>query len=659
MRGCFPKNDWKKGKVVVVGIENGLIPGRELSAIFPEKFSESHWYDLGISAVTVIDQGSPFTYVSYARPLQIPNHEDQGMISPDHHDGVMANLKKYSANILPLLEQKKDLYAVFSDNQMSREETLFDACCEAMQRLLNVHALRDSQPFQPVDSVVTFGCFDLFHPLHQRLIDHAYSVGRQVIVYVYNKEYKSKGDQRVALTDTVQQRITNVIQYATEQDKTITARRMQGKHLVALKKAIKMWSSKGGTVAVFGGDDQFADYPELLDLCYKRKIPIVAINRGDTKEKLCSSDLREKQSYQRLAAIYNTDLSPISPLFWKKRIHNSNQAKEHLKQQAFLGAGRVDIVKFNPVWPIDLRITKPCITNDKIMICLPGRTPSNWGRVRKILQTLAQLIPESLGSTIERYLLCYEEDGRTTKDYLDALEQDPEGYFSDDAMEITRCLIMPRVSPAIRIQIEENGWCIHIPDNFEKKTWSEIVHDLAKVTLWGRSRGSVIAIEIENAFRYCMVALGYKEDEIRFAAQCIGVVSVSNLASLDRDRLFTTVSVTGINDQVARTYIPGFSEPSKLNGGESAIEITIPSANHCAVVANIPNQLITDEGVTIHDEKCHYTPLDMSLRQAGDCNDLPLLVRDAIGKMLFRDTAFDLTTIARPSSESLSALKFG
>ena len=652
MRGCYPKH-FLHNTQVVVGLENGLIPGKELSTLLPGKYSATHWYDLGIAAVTVFDQGSAFTYVSYAHPLQIPNDEQQGMLPPEHGDGVIANLEKYRANIMPLLQQKIDLYALFSDHHLSREATLFDACFTAMKRLRNIHVQRENQLIDPVDTVVTLGCFDLFHPLHQRLIESAYTVGRQVVVYVYNKEYKKKGHERVELTNNVQQRITHVIQYATEKNKPITVQRMQGKHLPALKNAIKTWSKKG-SVAVFGGDDQFTDYPEVLDLCDNMNIPIVTINRSNSKDKLCSSDLREQQSYQRIAALYNVDLTPISPLFWKKRIHSTEQARTYLAQQAFLGAGKIDILKLMPAWPVDQRITKPCLTNDKIMICLPGRTPSTRDRARKILLTLNELIPASLASTMQRYLICYEEDERKTGSYIDALALDPNGYFSDDAMEVVRCLMMPRVSHAIRIHREENTWRVNKLPHFSKKTWSEVCHDLAQVTLWTRSRGSVMAIEIENAFRYCMMALGYSEDEIRIAAQCIGVVTVSNLASLERERLFSTISFTGITDKVAQAYIPGLSERSKLGG----IDITMRGANYCAIFAEIPNQIITDKGVTIEDATCHYTPLYMTLRREG-CNALPLLVRDALEKMLMREKEFDFTTIALPLSEPVPSLAPG
>lgn len=653
MRACFPKHDLLKKQTVVVGLENGMIPGKELSSILPGSYSEAHWYDLGIVAVTVFNQGSSFTYVSYACPLQIPNDETKGMLPPEHVDDVTTNIEKYRANIMPLIKQGKDLYAVFSENRLSREETLYEACQFAMQRLHNIHIHPANQPIQPVDTVVTFGCFDLFHPLHQRLIDLAYTVGRQVVVYVYNKEYKKKGSQRIALTDNVQQRLTHIVEYALDKDKRITVLRMPGKHLSALNKAIKTWS-KQGSVAVFGGDDQFSDYPELLDLCYNLKTPIVTIDRGDNKDKLCSSDLREQQSYQRTAAIYHADLTHVSPAFWKKRIHSKKQAKAYLAEQVFLGAGRLDIMKYNRAWPIDQRITRPCVSNDKILICLPGRTPSTFDRVRKILQTLDDLIPESWVSRLQRYLVCYEEDGRKTGDYIDALAQDPKGYFSDEAMEIARCLIMPRVSSTILIRREENNWCIHKPDLYIKKPWPELLHDLSQVTLWARSRGSVMAIEIENAFYYCMLALEYSHEEIQVAAQHIGVVSVSNLASLEHDRLFTTVSVTGTNDQVAQTYIPGFAERIKVIADKPMIEITRPSVNHCAVLAEIPNQIITDRGVHIRDEKCHYTPLYITLRHDSGSNELPLLVRGTIGKMLSREKLFDVTTIERSTTKSLS-----
>jgi cytidyltransferase-like protein len=515
-----------------------------------------------------------------------------------------------------------------------------------------VHSYRANQPIQAVDTVVTFGCFDLFHPLHQRLIDNASIIGKQVIVYVYNKEYKKKGDQLVRLTNNVQHRITNVIEYATKNNIKITAVRMEGKHLPALRKAISSWSLRG-SVAVFGGDDQFADYPELLDLCYTMKTPIVSISRGDIKGKLCSSDIREQQSYQRLAAIYHIDLAQVSPAFWKKRIHSLVQAKEYLKKQANLGAGTVDILKFNPTWPVDQRITKPVQSNDKLVICLPGRTPSTLDRVRKILLTMEQLIPAPLVDTVQRYLICYEDNGQNTRDYIDALAQNPYDFFSDEAMEIVRCLIMPRVSQAISIRSEERGWCVNKTSEFARKPWPEILQDLTQVTLWARSRGSVLLIEIENAFRYCMLTLDYSEDEIGIAAQCIGAVAISNLAPLSRDRLFSTISVTGINDKVAQSYIPDLLEIAHSKISQSSIDITMSAINHCVVIAQIPSQIITDEGTLIYDEKCHYTPLYMSLRQSEDANTLPLLVREAMGKMISREKPFDFEEIKQPVSETL------
>jgi hypothetical protein len=158
---------------------------------------------------------------------------------------------------------------------------------------------------------------------------------------------------------------------------------------------------------------------------------------------------------------------------------------------------------------------------------------------------------------------------------------------------------------------------------------------LSNVNLWESSRGSILAIEMDNGLRYCLVELGYCEDEIVDACKKIGVVTVSNLASFERIRLFSTVSVTGSNDKVAKKYIHTFPESN-----ENPITQHDLSPTHCAVLATIPDKIITIDGLIIEDSNCHYTPLYITLRQDANSNELPLLVRDFLAKMLTRETEF-------------------
>ena len=144
----------------------------------------------------------------------------------------------------------------------------------------------------------------------------------------------------------------------------------------------------------------------------------------------------------------------------------------------------------------------------------------------------------------------------------------------------------------------------------------------------------------------------FASEYLRFSFT-VYIFSATRIFAL-RERLFSTISFTGITDKVAQAYIPELSERSKLGG----IDITMRRANHCAIFAEIPNQIITDKGVTIEDATCHYTPLYMTLRREG-CNALPLLVRDALEKMLMREKEFDFTTIALPLSEPVPSLAPG
>lgn len=644
MRRCFPSTS-SINTTYAVGIENGMVPGKELNKLMFGHYSESHWYDVGICAMTVFKQNSQFTYVTYATPLQIPN-DATGMLPPDHIDGIDKNLEKYSKTILPLLKEKKDLYQLFSNGKYSRESTLLSACIENLNHLNNIHCYQPSLANKPFDTVVTFGTFDLFHELHKRLIAHAASLGKQLIIYIYDKDYKEKAGKNIPLTDSVQDRIKNTTHYALQYHDNVIVKRMLHKHPEQLKRVLQTYT-KHGKVAVFGGDDQFSEYAKVINICYQFKTPIIALARGETKNKLCSSDLREKQSYQRLSQIYNVNLDNISNYFWKQRIKDKNTAKNYLQKLKDLGLEKAEIWQYKPFSVLNKQITKPITTQNKIVFCLPGRTPCTLDRTKKILKTIQEnLVPINMRASVNSFLGCYEQNAETTEDYISSLAQSPTYFFSDDAMIFTKLLLMPSVTHAIAITKQEGKWQVIIEKPFHKPSIDTLQKNLAKITLWTRSRGSVIALEMENAFHFCLSELGYSEKDIATVAKSIGVISISNLASLDTPRLFTTFSVTGMNDKKANKYISAFPDKVKqLHLSNENHSLHLLEENHCAMLASIPDKIIDAEtDKMIEDKLRHYTPLYFSYRHDQD-NFVPLFIRDVFKMMLMRDETFKLSNL--------------
>ncbi len=576
-----------------VGIENGLVTGRELAAFYDNEYSVDHWYDVTVVAMKIFKKGCQFSYVAYGAPLQLPNEEGRGILPPDHALSLEAKLSGYGKVIAPLIDEGKDLYEVYTEGKRSRLYTMFAGAERALSRLDSVQT---SLPLDMFDTVITFGTFDHFHDLHQRLIHYSFKIGKALVVYVYNKKSKRKGKERIPLQDSVQDRIQNVARFSLEchPKAKVTVRRKEEAHLGQLRKAIDEHQKKG-TVAVFGGDDQMC-YEKMLDLCFETNTPVVTLPRGDELG-LCSSDLREKLLYRPIADRYALDFTTISTDFWRTRIRSLADAKTFLHTTRYLSGKTAQIWKFYPNLSVDKRLVRPTIGKHPAVICLPGRQPCDLNRIRKIFLTNQQML--NLTLEIDYYLVCYREDGHSTKHFIDLLEKDPWGYFSDDAMTIVRDVLLPRIKSNL----------------------------LDGVTFFTRSRGSVAALEVENAFLFCMKELGYGEDEIRSAGKRIKVISVGNIASLERDRLFSTVSFTGLNDRKALNYIPGFAG----RFGQSTLDLKIQkiSETHKAVFAVIPKEIKTyyplGHLTVIQDEECHYTPLYISERVGGD-NTLPLLI---------------------------------
>lgn len=633
-----------------VGIENGLIAGKELSLFFKKPFSETHWYDVGVVAFRIFKQESQFTYVSYAEPLEIPNKEEEGMLPPDNSEGLDSKLEKYRKVIMPLVNKKEDLYNFYSKGRISREGTLCRAASSAIVKLDNVKVYGFDVPKEKFQTVITVGTFDLFHDLHKLLIKNAFNLGNNLVVYVFNKDRKKKDLQEVILKDTVQNRIENVSKYALQvcQNGKISVRRMTDKHVPQLKKAIKEFSSKG-SVAVYGGEDQFSDFPEILDCCYSLGVQIVSIKRGDAGNKMCSSDIREKNSFKRIAEHYDINYENTSVKLWKSKIEGLVKAKAYLNNIAFLGFEQAEILKFDKSFPIDKRISKPVTDMQKMLLCLPGRTKCNLDRARKIFNTIEKIFEFSNRSDIDYFLLSYQENEHSTEFYIEQLQKDPYGFFSDDAMLVVKNLLMPKVASKFEVTKINNEWIIK--GLRKQESLQKLKESLSQVTLWTRSRGSVIALEIENAFSECLKQLHFSQEEIKKLGKEIVVLSVSNLAPFERGRLFSTISITGVNDRKARKYIPLFANQfSKFHKTNTPCTLREISRTHLAVLAKIPKKIMTYEDaskemlqkvISVSDPDCHYTPLYISPRIGRD-NTLPNLVKTALKQMIDRKDLFVL-----------------
>lgn len=585
MRHCFPQSTFKEMNFAI-GVQSGLISS-----------AENNWHVIRICAITVFKQGSRFTYIDQTKPVQIQ---------------AIKNNDAYTE--------------------------LFDTALSILGRLNNIHAYDFNQPINKFHTVVTFGTFDLFHDLHKRLIDFASLIGDKIIIYIYDKDYKEKKNEKIPLKDSVQDRLKVVAEYALKNHKQVVIKRKKQKHALELQNAIKKYSAKG-TLCVLGGEDQF-EFSEVVDLCYRTQTPIISINRGETRFKLCSSDLREKHNYHRLIDIYDVPSENISVFFWKNHLRKVEDAKKYLQSLSCVGLEKTEIWKYTPNEIIDMQITQPWSLKGKIIICLPGRTLCSTDKVRRNLASIQkELIPAETKEASTSFMVCYEQNESTTETYINGLEHYPLDYFSDDAMVCFKMLIMPRISNQISIEKIENHWRVKKQNHFEKKPKDQILKNLSDVTFWARSRGSVLAIEIENAFRYCLRALGYNENEIIEAGKQIAVITICNLATLDRKRLFTTFSVSGTNDKQSNKYIKNFSDHLKNHHGDFHYTLHLMDFNHCVILTKNPENIVDDSTGLIVKEAdqgaIHYTDFYLSYRRNGD-NSVPRLIREAFQLALMR-----------------------
>lgn len=632
MQACASqmKNMTEQEYGIAVGIENGIVAGEELAAAMPGNYSFDHWYDVGFVAVRVYQQGCPFEYVATTVPLQIPNDPECGMLEPSYPCSFDEKLAKYRAYIMPLIEKKMDLYQVFSNMSMSRESVLQEACFKAFEHLGNIHFIDGVQ--QKYDTVLVFGTFDLFHDLHRKLLDDAAAIAKEVIVYVNEDVNKFKRD---AVTHKVIADTKNPIIHSPEKRRRHVARYLalrgvaklkKGKHVDQLQSAIDENYQAGKSVAVFGGCDQFENFPQILNICYAKNTPIITRSRGETDTLLCTTDLKAKMEYQAIAAKQHIDLNFSSSGFFKKRINSKEAAVNyllsltktpnnlHVADNHIIGLEMPEVWQFQPKNQTAVQVTTPCQQPEHILLCLPGRTRCDVGRARKILSTIHHdLVPANLKESVACFIGCYQQEEKTTADDLKYLQENPD-YFSNDAMIFTELLILPR--------IKDN--CVGI-------------------TLWARSYGTVIAIEMENALRYRLRIEGYIEEEIAEIAKEIHVLSISNLAPLERPRLFTTVSVTGYNDKQAQKYIEKFPEMvNKYYRADEPISRNVLSPTHEVVMIDVPERFTElSTGRLIKDPARHYTPNYDSLRkpdvkQQVVNNAAPIFIHEELEVMLNR-----------------------
>jgi len=629
-----------------VSLIDSIVTGAEISILFKKEYPNNHVYYLGVVAATIYKNGLNFTYISYTQPFLISQYD------------LEHTLENQKSDICSLINNGIDPYHHFSNGAVSCEDMFSAAITRCLRRLNNVRVYGFDTPKEKVDTVITFGTFDLFHELHQRLLRHSLPIAKQLVVYVYNKDNKKKEESYVSLSDSVSERISNVATYALNASEAnirshVIVRRMTRKHIPELKRAIKEYSSDG-SLAIWGGEDQYSHFYDILDVCFRLKVPIIAINRGDEDKALCSSDIRNKQSYQRIADSYGVDIQNVSALFWKTQIKNSRLAKDYLAALPYFGHnGAGEIWKYDSSFFLDKKITKPISSTHKMIICLPGRTPCEFDRARKILLTLKNKLPSNT-ENLDYYLLGYKEDGKATEYHITRLEKRPWSYFSDDAMLVVKNLFMSRVSKDIKIEKQEAKWSIQVNPNFKKKSVSELESTFSEITLSGRSRGSVISLEIENAFLFCMQSLGYQDEEIILISKHVTVLNVSNIASLERNRLFSTFTVTGINDKKANKSIHLFSEKfAKLNHDGYSCTLKRMSQTHHCLFAKIPEEIFTGKdnygrinpSFKISDKDCHYTPLFISRRVNGD-NTLPNLLNKVFNNMVAREPDFDFKKFA-------------
>ena len=359
-------------------------------------------------------------------------------------------------------------------------------------------------------------------------------------------------------------------------------------------------------------------------------VPIIALNRGETKSKMCSTDIREKLSYYRTADIYDLDLNRVSPVFWKNRIRSPKDAKTYLVTKLnFQGQIGAEVWKFIPSRTTDKLISNGEICKNKSVLCLPGRTPCSLDRIRKIALTIQNdFLPKDRHNSTSIYIAIYEQNEYDTEHHLQKLKYNID-YFSDDAMIFTKLLMMPNVCQELSIEKNEDQWTI--TKNGQLEPIEVIVKKICNIVLFARSIGSVIAVEMENAFKYCMVNLGFSEEEIKTVGNQVSVLSICNLASFDIPRLFDTISITGSNDKKAQKYIkPSFEELATTK----EVLFRRISETHLSVISPIPNKIIEiGTNKTIEDSNCHYTPLFTALRK-DDSNVIPTYIRNVFKDMI-------------------------
>ena len=623
MKKCYPY-DVGHATVFSIGIERGYVQGEELNGFFGKStYCTANQYDVGVGAITVFKGGASFKYISYTSPLKIPNNVDAAdILAPCESEFPRGG--KHNSFLSELIIGGLGLYRRYSIDQFGVEHAFRLAFLDALSKLNNIHLFNPSMRF---DVVILFGTFDLFHDLHKRLIDHAYAIGRRIVINIYGKETKLSKNTKVRIHDDVQKRISAITEYVlikhTPLPSNIVVNRMRFSHPIELARAIDFYRSKG-KLAVMGGDDQFHDYGNIVKICAEAGVPIIALNRGETKTSLCSSDLRERIGYQRIANIHDIDMNTVSPFFWKQRIRSLPDAKKYLQQLRYLGLVEPEIWHYIP--SRDRRITAPIKFHRKTILTLPGRTPCNPTRLRKIALTIERDF-NMLDADI--CIGCYEQNDHDTDYHLRRLEECTD-YFSDDAMIFTKLIIMPHVCQGLGIRKIEHQWIVQ-PGQIEPL--ESIMRALANITIWARSIGSVIAIEMENAFRFCMQQLGFENDAIIEIAKHICVLSISNLAPLDRPRLFTTASITGLNDKKARAHIKSLPDGLPPN---SNISCSLASETHLSIIAIIPQSIVEyGTAAVITDNNCHYTPLYTAIRQDDD-NTVPNIIRQLFGVVVSR-----------------------
>jgi hypothetical protein len=532
----------------------------------------------------------------------------------------------------------------------------------AVPRLLNIKLLGQNQrdtSQQITDTVICFGTFDLFHDLHRRLLSSAMSISRhRLIIFIWSQHIK-KGIQ---LSDLVQDRISAVTSYLCKLHSDfahveISVQRMTQKHKPELISAIQKYKPMG-SVTLFGGADQFEDYPEVLDICYDSKVEIVTVDRGHG---LCSTDLRTLKTYKDSATKYNLAISDqiwqSQSLYslWKANPQSVKQAQNYLCRTTYLGCNEGEIWKYEQELEFDSKITHPITSPTRSIVCLPGRTRCNLERSRKILRTIKDMM-RGRGQPLDCYLFTYRDDEHTTGYYTDNLKANPNGYFSLDALLLTRIFLLPRVSSVIRVN--SKGKLIVKPD--QKDNFEEIRLRLSDLTFWGRSRGSVITWEIENAFRFCLQQLSYTETEIKLLSQQVVCCNISNLIDPTADRLFSTVSVTSVTDGKAKEYIStdylsqlGLTQSSRCFTNYPHCYLRSLSKTNFMVLAKVPNQILTYDNsqgleghfnrlVTVTDEKCHYTPLFLAPRYGTKANYLSEWINQTFFNLVNRQRYFTL-----------------